>query len=183
MKIVGRAISWMAAGASGIAGILAVLLVIHIFLDVLMRFVFQMPLDATILYVSVFYMIAVGFLPLGTLEVKEQHISVDLLVEKLPEKLQTVLSLIALLVTFVVAATVAVRTGQEALLKYATGAYSIQASGKIITWPSYFYLPIGFGLMALVSAWKMIAKVIGQESGLHALKIEDPYSGGGNSDV
>ena len=41
MKAVGRTISWMTEGASGIAGILVVLMVTHVFLDVLMRFIFQ----------------------------------------------------------------------------------------------------------------------------------------------
>ena len=118
MKAVGKTISWMTEGASGIAGILIVLMVIHVFLDVLMRFIFQTPIDATILYVSVFYMIGVAFFPLGSLEAKDNHISVELLVEKLPGRLQKILSVFALLVTSVVAATVAVRTGQEALLKY-----------------------------------------------------------------
>jgi len=76
-----------------------------------------------------------------------------------------------------------VRTGQEALLKYSIGAYSIEASGRIITWPSYFYLPIGFSLMALVSAWKMIATVMDRENGLRVLTIEDPYLARSNRDV
>ena len=183
MKAVGKTISWMTEGASGIAGILIVLMVIHVFLDVLMRFIFQTPIDATILYVSVFYMIGVAFFPLGSLEAKDNHISVELLVEKLPGRLQKILSVFALLVTSVVAATVAVRTGQEALLKYSIGAYSIEASGRIITWPSYFYLPIGFSLMALVSAWKMIATVMDRENGLRVLTIEDPYLARSNHDV
>jgi hypothetical protein len=37
--------------------------------------------------------------------------------------------------------------------------------------------------MALVSAWKMIATVMGRDSGLRVLQIEDPYLAGSNRDV
>lgn len=175
MKPIGKLISWLVAGASGIAGIMVLLLVSHVTIDVLMRFMFSTPLDATILYVSAFYMVAIAFLPLGLVEEKDSHIAVELLAEKLPNSVQTVLAFAALLLTTVVMAAVAVRTGQEAMSKYAAGAYSIEASGKVIIWPTYFVLPVGFGLMALVAAWKLIALALGRDSGLSILTVEDPY--------
>lgn len=175
MKPIGRLISWINAGASGIAGLLVLLMVVHVSADVTMRFVFGMPLDATILYVSAFYMVAIAFLPLGVVEQKDSHIAVELLVEHFPSRLQTVLLFIATLITVVVTAAVTVRTGQEALSKYASGAYSIEAGGKILTWPTYFYLPLGFGLMTLVAAWKLLAILTGKDSGLFTMTIEDPY--------
>ncbi|QIZ82587.1 TRAP transporter small permease [Thalassovita gelatinovora] len=140
-----------------------------------MRFVFSTPLDATILYVSAFYMVAIAFLPLGLVEEKNSHIAVELLVERFPGSVQKLLLICATLITVVVTAAVAVRTGQEALAKYVTGAYSIETSGKVITWPTYFVLPIGFGLMSLVAALKFVALLTGKDSGLSSLSIEDPY--------
>lgn len=175
MKTIGNLISRVVAGASGIAGILVLLLVLHVSADVAMRYVFERPLDATILYVSAYYMVAIAFLPLGLAEEKNSHIAVELLAENFPDKVQSVLAAAALLVTAIVTGAVALRTGQEALAKFATGSYSIEAGGKIITWPPYFFLPIGFGLMALVAFWKLIARLTGQDSGLSVLTVEDPY--------
>lgn len=183
MKPIGKLISRLSAGASGVAGILVILLVSHVALDVVMRYVFETPLNATILYVSAFYMVAISFLPLALVEEKDGHIAVELLAEKFPDRIQTMLSWVALVLTVIVTATVAVRTGQEAMTKYATGAYSIEAGGKIITWPTYFFLPVGFGLMALVSAWKLIAMITGRESGLTAFTVEDPYLSKDRPDV
>lgn len=121
MKPIGKLISWLVAGASGIAGIMVLLLVSHVTIDVLMRFMFSTPLDATILYVSAFYMVAIAFLPLGLVEEKDSHIAVELLAEKLPNSVQSVLAFVALLLTAVVMAAVAVRTGQEAMSKHAAG--------------------------------------------------------------
>ncbi len=175
MKPIGKVILGINAGASGIAGILVLLMVLHVSADVIMRYVFEQPLDATILYVSAFYIVAIAFLPLGLVEQKDSHIAVELLVERFPDKIQTVLLFFATLITVIVTIAVTVRTGQEAMVKYATGAYSIEAGGKILTWPTYFYLPVGFGMMALVSVWKLIAMITGKESGLSLVTIEDPY--------
>lgn len=175
MQPVGKAISAVVAACSGVAGILVILLVAHVSLDVVMRFVFETPLNATILYVSAFYMVAISFLPLALVEQKDMHISVELLAERFPSKVQTFLAFLAALATAIVTATVAVRTGQEALTKYAGGAFSIESGGKIITWPTYFFLPVGFGMMAIVSAWRAIAIALGRDSGLVAPDIEDPY--------
>lgn len=175
MKTVGRKISWINTGVSSVASVLVLCLIMHVSLDVVMRYVFGKPLDATILYVSAFYMVAIAFLPLGVVEENNGHIAVEVLTERLPTSLQTILLFIATFVTIVVTAFVAVRTGQEALSKYAAGSFSIEAGGKVITWPTYFFLPAGFGLMSLVSAWKLIAMVTGLDSGLRGLSVEDPY--------
>ncbi|GGA27646.1 TRAP transporter small permease [Neptunicoccus cionae] len=175
MKPIGKIISWANLSASSIAGILVIFMVVHVSADVTMRYVFEQPMDSTILYVSAFYMVAVAFLPLGTVEEHNGHIAVELLVENFPDKLQSILLFIATLITAFVTAAVAVRTGQEAWAKYLTGAYSIESGGKVITWPTYLSLPLGFGLMSLVSAWKAIAMITGKESGLSGFVVEDPY--------
>lgn len=175
MKPIGKVISWINAGASGIAGILVLLMVAHVSADVVMRYVIGQPLNATILYVSAFYMVAIAFLPLGLVEQKGSHIAVELLVERFPDKIQTVLLFLAMLLSVVVTAAVTVRTGQEALAKYVTGAYSIEAGGKILIWPTYFYLPVGFGMMTFVTVWKLIAMMTGKDSGLSLMTVEDPY--------
>ena len=178
MRKVGRLISWVTSGAIAVASVLVLGLVAHVSLDVVMRYVFGLPLNSTILFVSVYYMVAIAFLPLGLVEETDSHIAVELLVERFPDKFQTVLLFIATVLTAVVTAAVAVRTGQDALVMHNAGAFSIEPSGKIITWPSYFFLPIGLGLMSIVASWKAIAIVTGKNSGLRALIVEDPYLAG-----
>ncbi|WP_299417490.1 TRAP transporter small permease [uncultured Sulfitobacter sp.] len=181
MKPVASVISWLISGTSTIAGIMVLLLIAHVSLDVAMRFVFETPLNSTILYVSAFYMVSIAFLPLAAVEQRDSHIAVELLVEKFPTKIQSFLAGVALLLTFIVTAVVALRTGDEALAKYLGGSFSIEAGGKVITWPTYLALPLGFGLMAIVAGWKLICLVMGRPHGLEALKVEDPYLSGGDA--
>lgn len=181
MTAIAKGISWLISGTSSIAGIIVLLLVGHVTVDVLMRFVFETPLNSTILYVSAFYMVAIAFLPLAAVEQRDGHIAVELLAEKFPTKVQSFLSGLAILLTCVVTAVVAIRTGDEALAKYMGGSFSIEAGGKVITWPTYLALPLGFGLMSIVAGWKFICLLMGRPHGLDALRIEDPYLSDGDS--
>jgi len=181
MKSIASLLSWLIAGTSTIAGIMVLLLVGHVTLDVLMRFVFETPLNSTILYVSAFYMVSIAFLPLAAVEQRDSHIAVELLAEKFPTRVQSVIHGFATLLTCVVTATVAIRTGDEALAKYLGGSFSIEAGGKVITWPTYLALPVGFGLMSIVAAWKFICLLTGRDPGLDALQVEDPYLSQGDA--
>jgi TRAP-type C4-dicarboxylate transport system permease small subunit len=181
MKPIALVLSWLISGTSTIAGVIVLLMVGHVTLDVLMRFVFETPLNSTILYVSAFYMVVIAFLPLAAVEQRDGHIAVELLAEKFPTKVQTFLSGVALLLTFLVTAVVAIRTGDEALAKFVGGSFSIEAGGKVITWPTYLALPIGFGLMSIVAGWKFICLLLGRPHGLDALRIEDPYLSDGDA--
>ncbi|WP_298860948.1 TRAP transporter small permease [uncultured Sulfitobacter sp.] len=181
MKTIASAISWLISGTATIAGIMVLMLVAHVTIDVVMRFVFETPLNSTILYVSAFYMVGIAFLPLAAVEQRDSHIAVELLVEKFPTKVQSFLAGLALLLTCIVTATVAIRTGDEAIAKYMGGAFSIEAGGKVITWPTYLPLPIGFGLMSIVAGWKFVCHMTGRPHGLDALRIEDPYLSDGDT--
>lgn len=175
MQIFEKPISWIVTGAMALSCVLVVCLVAHVSFDVVMRYAFNQPLGSTTLFVSKYYMVAIAFLPLAFVEGKGNHIAVELLSERFPSKMQTILAVLAALLTAVVAAFVAIRTGQEAFTKYNTGAFSIEGGGKVITWPTYFFLPIGFGLMSLVAAWKTVAILYGKDGILGLLNVDDPY--------
>ncbi|PTB92348.1 TRAP transporter small permease, partial [Marinobacter sp. B9-2] len=137
MKLIASVISAVITLTASLAGIIVLMLVAHVTIDVVMRFAFDTPLNSTILYVSAFYMVAIAFLPLAAVEQNDSHIAVELLVERFPTKVQSFLAGLALLLTCIVTATVAIRTGDEALAKFIGGSYSIEAGGKVTTWPTY----------------------------------------------
>ena len=124
MKLIASVISAVITLTASLAGIIVLMLVAHVTIDVVMRFAFDTPLNSTILYVSAFYMVAIAFLPLAAVEQNDSHIAVELLVERFPTKVQSFLAGLALLLTCIVTATVAIRTGDEALAKFIGGSYS-----------------------------------------------------------
>lgn len=175
MQIVGKSISRIVSWAAAVACILLICLVAHVTFDVVMRYVFEKPLNSTILYVSAYYMVAIAFLPLALVEENNGHIAVELFTNRLSGKAQKILFVISTILTSIVTAIVAVRTGQESLTQYSNGTFSLEAGRKVIIWPSYFFLPFGLAMISLVAAWKAFASMTGRNSGLSILNIEDPY--------
>ncbi|MDC0868183.1 TRAP transporter small permease [Paracoccaceae bacterium] len=175
MRVVGISISRFVSWIAAFNCILLMCLVAHVTLDVVMRYVFNMPLHSTILFVSVYYMVAIAFLPLAVIEEKNDHIAVELLTKRFPDNIQKLLLVISTILTSIVTALVAARTGQEALTQYNNGAFSMEAGRKVLIWPSYFFLPIGFAMISVVAAWKAIAILTGKKSGLSTLSIEGSY--------
>ncbi len=106
---------------------------------------------------------------------KNDHIAVELLTKRFPDNIQKLLLVISTILTSIVTALVAARTGQEALTQYNNGAFSMEAGRKVLIWPSYFFLPIGFAMISVVAAWKAIAILTGKKSGLSTLSIEGSY--------
>lgn len=166
MKTISRLLVGSSKAVSVFSGLAVILLTLHVSIDVFLRYAFNAPLSGTILYVSAFYMVAIAFLPQALVEKDENHISVELIYDYFPPFIRKSLLAISFLLTAIVGGLIAVRTGQEALGKYALGTFSLEGRTKIITWPTYFIPPLGFGLMALVAFWKFLTALIGVDDGL-----------------
>ena len=54
----------------------------------------------------------------------------------------------------------------EAGKAHDSGTFMVELGVKIITWPSYYLLPIGAGLMAIVLIYRWLIYVTGAKSGL-----------------
>lgn len=148
---------------NGAGMILLLLMIVHVTLDVAMRFLFNMPLPGTIMVVSLFYMIAVAFLPLAAVEERDAHISVEIVTELLPAYLQSCLRVFSIFFSTLVFGLLTFRTGVEAVTKFRIGAYVVEAGTRVPTWPPYFFLPIGFGLMTLVLLCRLLKRVPSSE--------------------
>src|SRR5690606_832991 len=99
-------------------------------------------------------------------EQKEAHISVEVLTERLPAFIQRHLAGWCLLVSAIVFGLLTVRNWQEALVKQNIGASIVQGDTSIVIWPTYFVLPIGFGLMTIVLLYRLVVYLTAARSGL-----------------
>lgn len=136
-----------------------ILMALQITLDVTLRHLFNAPLTGTIMFVSLFYMIVVAFVPLAQAEQNDAQISVEVVTELLPQRVQRVLSVLSLVISGIVFGGMCVRTWIEAVSKYKLGSFIIEGGVMIPTWPSYFFLPIGFGFACLVVIRKLLRAV------------------------
>ena len=173
MRAIGRLISRIDGIATIFCGVVVMLLVLHVTAEVVMRYVFGMPLKGTIQFVSLYYMTAIAFLPLGAVEERDSHVVVEVVTNLLPRALVTVFFGIGLVLTAAVSIVLAARAWEEAMGQYELGSFVMEGGFRLDTWPTYFFVPVGFGLMLVVSVWKLICLLTGRDSGL-MLSAFDP---------
>jgi TRAP-type C4-dicarboxylate transport system permease small subunit len=173
MRTIGRLISSINGTATIFCGAIVMLLVLHVTAEVVMRYVFGMPLKGTIQFVALYYMTAITFLPLGAVEERDSHVVVEVITNLLPRALVTIFSGVGLVLTAAVSIILAARAWEEAMAQYEIGYFVMEGGFRLDTWPSYFFVSIGFGLMLVVSVWKLICLLTGRDSGL-TLSTFDP---------
>lgn len=148
------------AGLVGLACV--VLMMVHIVCDVLGRYLFNMPVEGTITIVSNYYMVILAFGSLAVSEARDANISVEIVSDLLPRNVQPSLTGLASLIAVGAFSLLAVRGWIEASDKFSSGAALQQGIVTIPIWPSYFAVPLGCGLMALASAWKLVCLITGR---------------------
>jgi TRAP-type C4-dicarboxylate transport system permease small subunit len=133
-----------------LVGAVAVLaMMLHISLDVVLRNLFRISMNTTPEIVARYYMVAIAFLPLGWLHLRNQMIAVEVLDFMLPPRLQQVQSVIIALAGMTIYAALAHVTFAKALKEARSGAFVELVSFKLPVWHSYFLPPVGFALAAL----------------------------------
>jgi TRAP-type C4-dicarboxylate transport system permease small subunit len=140
----------------GIAIVALFLMMAQMVVDVAMRNFFRRPIEGSLEIVSVYHMVAVVFLPLALVERRHEHITVDLLVERLPLVLRRILMVIGYVVCAIFFALLTYQTAKDAWAAYEIGEI-LMSSIYITVWPAKFLLPIGFFVMllqVLLHAWK-----------------------------
>jgi TRAP-type C4-dicarboxylate transport system permease small subunit len=161
-----------------LAGIALVLMMLHITVDVISNLVFGSPVHLTNASVTGYYMIAVAFLPLAAGEYRSAHIGVDLLVNNLPPVPRRLLDHFVQMLCFTVYLALAVQALQLALEKLANNAYMMEQTTRVSTWPSYFIVALGFGLIALLIGLRLLCRALGwQEPAPPPESPEQPISG------
>jgi TRAP-type C4-dicarboxylate transport system permease small subunit len=149
-------------GIMVLAGVALVLMMLHICVDVVANLLFGAPVPLTNAAVTVYYMIAVAFLPLAAGEYRGAHIGVDLIVNHLPAGVRRWLDHLVQTLCCVIYGVLAVQAWQLALQKLAANSYLMEQTTRFSTWPSYFLVPLGFGLIALLIGLRLVCRVLGK---------------------
>jgi TRAP-type C4-dicarboxylate transport system permease small subunit len=132
-----------------LGAIIVGLMAVHVIADVSARYLFNQPLPGTIEIVSLYYMVAVIYLPVAYVQSRRQHIVVTQFTDWLPARARLALDgLVGLLATAVLA-LLAWRGVVEAMRATELGQQSIAGSYSITSWPPRWFVPFGLGVMAL----------------------------------
>jgi TRAP-type C4-dicarboxylate transport system permease small subunit len=167
MFAIGRFLAFLSKSATVIGTICIVLMMLHVTADVIGRFVFNMPLQGTIVMVANYYMVILVFIAIGVAEEKRAHISVEFLTDMMPIKMQKAFLLLSGVLTVWVVTILMIGGYSEAMKKTLSGAKMEQGSQMIEVWQSYWVVPVGAALMALIAAYRVVTMVTGWRSGLN----------------
>ena len=150
-----------------IIGLIAVaLMMFHITIDVVGKFVMNEPVPATIALVSSYYMVVIAFIPIAYAETRNSHITVEVMTELFPWRAQLHLYSWSYLISALVYGLLTYRSWNEAMRTQEAGSFIMEQSTKLLVWPSYYLLPIGCGLMTVVLIYRFVIYLTGAKSGL-----------------
>ncbi len=124
--------------------------------DVTKNNLFGAPIEGNLEIMSVYHMVALVFLPLAIVELKHEHINVDLLVQLFPRGLRRVTDTLGYLVSAGFFGMLTWQTWIDAVESWRMGEL-LMTSILITIWPAKFSLPIGFAavmLASLLHAWQ-----------------------------
>ena len=167
MFAIGRFLSFLAKSSSLIGAICVVLMMLHVTADVAGRYLFNAPVPGTIVVVANYYMVILVFIALGVAEEKRAHISVELFTDLMPQRAQNGFSVFASLLTVAVVLVLMIGGWTEAVKKTNTGTTMEQGSSMIEVWQSYWMVPLGAALMALIALYRVVATLTGWRNGLN----------------
>jgi TRAP-type C4-dicarboxylate transport system permease small subunit len=155
--LVERTLWWCSRALSIVAVLALTLLLIQTVADVAMRAITGGPIQGNLEIMSAYHMVLLTFLPLGLLEMRREHITVDLMVRAFGPTARRVIETVAYLIAAGFYALMLYRTGHVALDAWSVGELLMTAV-IVPIWPVKFVLPLGFLLAlatVLLHAWQV----------------------------
>ena len=149
-RLVVRISDGLALLAAG--GVVAML--VHITAYVILRQFLHSPVPATVEIVSYYYMILITFLPLAWAERRGEMISIEIFASLMTGRIGRINEIFVALVTSGVYVVLTYTTWMVAMREFSARSFVISLSVAIPVWPSYFVLPVGFALAAVVTLYR-----------------------------
>jgi len=154
-----RELSYTLTHALGIlAGLATGLMMIHVVLDVLGKYLLHQPVPSTAEVVANYYMIACVFLPLAWAEARGTAISVDLVYDKAGPGFQRLMLKAGEIVSLVFYLGLGWISWGVAVRSYRMNE-TMDGIWRVTVWPAKFLLPIGMAIACCV----LLIRLLGDE--------------------
>jgi len=154
-----RVLGWLAKALLAAGTCALLLMAIHVIADVGGRLLFAHPVYATTEIVSFYYMVAAVCLPLAYIELRDEHITVDVLYMHLPMFLRRIVFVFSALVTALFFAFFAYQSWLDSMRAMATREV-LMGNAFIEIWPSRFFLPLSFGLLVIATLLRALRAIL-----------------------
>lgn len=140
---------WLSETLLTLTSIPVIVMMVHVTLDVFLKYVFHSPIQGTLEIVAYYYMVAVVVMPLAFVEYTRQSIAVDLFYQMMPHWIQGVSIGLVLLLS-------AASYGGLAYVSWPDAFHALEineivmGSVNVPIWPARFLLPITLTLTCIV---------------------------------
>jgi len=154
----------------GVGALALLAMMLHVTIDVTFKYLFNSPVPLTMEMVTYYYMAAVVFLPLFSLERKGASlVHVELVYGMLSHRIRRVILPAALLLGAIFCACTGYAAWKPAVQAFNAGTYA--GSVQIVSiWPTRFFPVIGYALLTLALAFKAFSVI---RHGIHDEDDED----------
>lgn len=163
-------------GALFLGGVALVMMAVHVSLDAFGKYLFSVPIPATLETVAFYYMPAVAVLPIAFVQTRGGHVSVEMLFNVFPGWLQRFALVFNDCLTLAFIALMTWLAGREALRKFEVGEYMF-GEYPLIIWPGRFIFTAGLVLMCLILVVSIISALLSPWHG--QTQIHTQQQGGG----
>lgn len=147
-------LSWLSNRLLEVGGLLLLVMMLHVTLDVAMKYLLNQPVPGTLEVVSYYYMVGAVFLPIAFVEMTRGSVAVDLFYDRMSRPLQVACMALVLGLCAAVYAGLGWITYGDAMKSLATGEV-VMGPVTVVVWPSRFVLPVSFGLGAIICLWHL----------------------------
>jgi TRAP-type C4-dicarboxylate transport system permease small subunit len=161
-----RLVKKFAVAASLLCRCILALMVIHIAIDIFMRYVLNISLPGTIAFVANYYMIAIIFLPLATAEIGRRHIEVEVVTQMCPAWVDALMRFVGWSVSILIFSLMTYESWREATRAYTNGLFIIEHGYRVPVWISYYMLPLGFASMTLICLTRFAIALLSLNNGV-----------------
>lgn len=147
-----KVIGGLTTALTAIGGACITLMMVHVSLDVLMKYIFNLPIQGTLEIVSYYYMVAAVFLPLGAVERSHGQIFVEVFTQRLAPRRIAAIDGFAKLLGLAYVGILTWMTGLEAVRQTRALEAWDAVFFDIPVWPTRWFLTLGCGSMLLYMA-------------------------------
>lgn len=148
-------LEWLAEILLSVTAIPVLAMMVHVTLDVILKYTINMPVQGTLEITAYYYMVTIVVLPMAFVELTRQSIAVDLFYQMLSPSGQVVTTAIVLLISALGYGGLAYISWPDALEALAKKEI-VMGTVNIYIWPSRFVLPGALFVAALVCVYHFI---------------------------
>ena len=131
-----------------LASLSMLLMMLHVTIDVGVRYFFNGQIVGTLEIVSFYYMVMLVFLALGYVEFRNENIRVDLFAQMMPAKVQLALYVFACILGMIFFGLLFWQSLHDALYATRRGEQAM-SNFRFFLWPARWALPVGFAAVFL----------------------------------